>query len=199
MYRIRDGDTLHVHYNSEADVQDILDIIAAMKEMVSFLESIQPNLSKKIPKRQLVIQISRSIKATTVMSLDRNYFYPYSTERANANRLLFVNSGGLDLMHQLHVVLLKQPWRNTPVEMQYLEDAILQTLWNITGSFSVRTLVLERPTLEAISHSLLRVKIGWKKVIKAPSNLYIRRRSAQPELNYILSEMIYKAVGTICK
>lgn len=198
-YWIRDGDTLHVYYNSEGDVKDVLEIISSMREMVPFLESIQPELSKGALTTELDILISRSVKASKVESLASKYFWPCSTERANANRLLFVSNNGLELMHQLHVALLRQPWKNTPLELQYLEHAILRTLWNITATFSIRTLVLRRPTLDAVGQSLLRVKVEHDATIVAPHKLPAGRMALRGELNRVLSEVVYKAIGTICK
>ena len=198
-HRIRDGDALQVHYNSEGDVEDVLEIISSMREMATFLESIQPELTKEVISRELDMRIIRSVKAPKVESLPAKYFWPCPAERANANRLLFISNNGLELMHQLHVILLQQPWKKTPLEMQYLEHAILRTLWNITATFSIRTLVLMRPTLDAIAQSLLRVKVEHNATIAAPRNKYTRRMAPQGELDRVLSEVLYKAIGTICK
>ena len=170
-----------------------------MREMVPFLESIQPELSKGALTTELDILVRRSVKALKVESLASKYFWPCSTERANANRLLFVSNNGLELMHQLHVALLRQPWKNTPLELQYLEHAILRTLWNITATFSIRTLVLRRPTLDAVAQSLLRVKVEHDATIVAPHKLPAGRMALRGELNRVLSEVVYKAIGTICK
>ena len=199
LYRIRDGDTLHVHYNSEADIEEVLDIISTMKKMIPFIESIQPELSEERVSHDLDVRISQNVKSTLVESLAFEYFFPCASEKADANRLLFIDNGGLDLMHDLHTVLLQQPWRLTPLEMQYLEHAILRTLWNLTASFLVRTEVLKRPTLSITAQSMLRVQIHPRMQVKASCNRFARRLVLESELDRIAAEVVYKASGTICK
>ena len=199
LYRIRDGDTLHMRYNSEADIEEVLDIISTMRKMIPFIESIQPELSEERVSHDLDVRISQNVKATSVESLAYEYFFPCASDKADANRLLFIDNGGLDLMHDLHSALVQQPWRLTPLEMQYLEHAILRTLWNLTASFLVRTEVLKRPTLETSAQSMLRVQILPKKQVKALSNRFARRLVPESELDRIAAEVVYKASGTICK
>lgn len=182
-YRIRDGDTLHVYYNSEGDVKDVLEIISSMREMVPFLESIQPELSKGALTTKLDTRISRSVKAMKVESLVSKYFWPSSTERANANCLFFVSNNGLKLMLELQAILLQQPWEKNCLEMHELEYTVLSTLWNLTATSSIRTLalVLRRPMLDAITQSLL------------------RQDKARGGDSMLLREVKHKAVETICK
>ena len=196
-YRVREGDTLHVKYSSEADVNPILDIIASLCSMTTYMEGIQLILSHGQPSEYLRKSIPENIFADKVESLAFEYFYPCSSERANANRLLFVQHRGLDLMHRVHKLLLQQPWQNIPIEIQYLEHAILRVLWNITASFTIRRLVLQRPTLKAIIKSFLRVQVPKEGTVSAPANCF----SHPPvmELNRIASEVVYKAAGSLCK
>ena len=196
-YRVREGDTLCVQYNSVADVDEILDIVDSLCSMKTYIESIQPILSSGKPSDMFTKSIQNNIFADKVESLAFEYFYPCSSERANANRLLFVQHEGLEHMHRVHELLLLQPWQNIPIEMQYLEHAILRVLWNITASFLIRTLVLQRPTLKAITKSFLRVKVPKEGIVSAPENLF----SSPPtmERNRIASEVVYKAAGSMCK
>ena len=196
-YRVREGDTFHVRYNSEADVDDVLDIVASLCSMITYIERIQPILSDGIPTEFLRNSIPENIFANKVESLAVQYFYPCSSERANANRLLFVQRGGLDLMHKVHELLLLQPWQNIPIQLQYLEHAILRVLWNITASFLIRSLVLQRPTLKAITKSFLRVEVPKQGVVTAPANKFSHPPTL--ELNRIASEVVYKAAGSLCK
>lgn len=196
-YRVRDGDTFHVQYTSEADVKDILNIVGSLCSMITYIEHIQPILSKGKPTEFLTNSIPENIFTDKVESLAVQYFYPCSSERANANRLLFVQRGGLDLMHKVHELLLLQPWQKVPIEMQYLEHAILRVLWNITASFTIRHLVLQRPTLKAITKSFLRVEVPKHGIITAPVNNFSFRSAL--ELNRITSEVVYKAAGSLCK
>ncbi len=199
-YRIQENDTLHVHYTSEADIGDILEIIDTLQATKVFLTSIQDELSRNaLHSPELDRRIARAIRSALVESLAFHYFYPSATERADANRRLFIASEGLQLMHEVHMLLLRQSWSRLPLELQYLEHAILRTLWNITASFSVREQVLQRPTLQAIARSFLRVKVERSKVISAPYHATVRHVALAAEMDRILSEVVYKAVGTLCK
>ena len=196
-YRLRDGETLYVQYSSTADYEDVLDIVASLCSMITYIEGIQPTLSHGRASEVLQASLAGHIFAHKVESLAVQYFYPCNTERANANRLLFVQHGGLDYMHKVHELLLLQPWQRTPIEMQYLEHAILRVLWNITASFLIRTLVLQRPTLGAIIKSFLRVHVPKEGLIRAPPNRFSFQSTF--ELNRITSEVVYKAAGSLCK
>ena len=196
-YRVREGDTFHVRYTSQADVEDIVNIVGSLCSMITYIERIQPILSKGKPTEFLTNSIADNVSAEKVESLAVQYFYPCSCERAIANRLLFVQHGGLDLMYKVHELLLLQPWQNVPIEMQYLEHAILRVLWNITASFTIRNLVLQRPTLKAITKSFLRVEVPKQGVVTAPVNKFSVRSTL--ELNRITSEVVYKAAGSLCK
>ena len=198
-YRIRDMDVLHVEYSSEADIEEVLDIISTMRKMITFIVSIQPELSSESISQDLDTRILQNINATQVESLPSEYFFPFVSERADANRLLFMHSEGVEVMHELHITLLKQPWRTTPLEMQYLEHAILRTLHDLTASFLVRTQVLKRYTLDAITESMLRVQIIPEKPIKAPYNGFANQIALVYELDQIVSAVLYQATCTVCK
>ena len=198
-YCIRDMDVLHLDYNSEADIEEVLDIISTMRKMITFIVSIQPELSSESISQDLNTRIVRNVKATQIESLFSKYFVPLASERADANRLLFVHNEGVEVMHELHVVLLKQPWRTTPLEMQYLEHAILCTMGHLSASILHGTQVLKRDTVNAITESMLRVQILPNKHIKAPYNGFANRRAPVHELNQIVSAVIFLATGTLCK
>jgi len=198
-YRIRDMDILHVEYSSEADIEEVLDIISTMRKMITFIVSIQPELSSESISQDLNTRILQNINATQVESLPSRYFFPFASERADTNRLLFIHNEGVEAMHELHVVLLKQPWRTTPLEMQHLEDAILRTLHNLTAMCSVRTPVLHRHTLNAIMESMLRVQILPNQPIKAPYNEFANQRAPVHELDQIVSAVLFEATCSLCK
>jgi len=198
-YHIRDEDVLHVDYNSEADIEEVLDIISTMRKMITFIVSIQPELSSESISQEFDTRIARNIKATQVEGLFSKYFVPFASERADANRLLFVHNEGVEVLHELHVMLLKQPWRTTPLEMQHLEHAILCTTGLLSASILRGTQVLKRDTLNAITESMLRVQILPNKPIKAPYNGFANQRAPVHHLDQIVSAVIFLANGTLCK
>lgn len=200
MCHLRVGDTISVHFDCEADVDSILEVIAAMKLMIPYIDSIQPQLCAQAA-HLLDAELRECIKASLVEDLTVKYFFPCSADRSKANRLFFVHRGGLETMHHLHMTLLRHPWQNLPIQLQYLEHAILRTLWNVTAAFAVRSFVLRMPTIAAASQSLLRVKVHPDKLIEAPcpQRDVVLLYGGRLELNRIVSEVIYKATGILCK
>lgn len=191
--RIREGDTLIIHYTADAMVEEITDIIRSIGQMECFLSSevTQLQLSHGYRDSELDSKMSKNLNAFKVEALATNYFHPSSDPTCQANRLFFVKNGGLEKLHRLHEELLKYPWADCHIEMQYLEHAILRVLWNISAAFSIRMLLFERPTMDAVIQSLVRVIIPADKKIEGPRRNF--------ESTRITCEMVYKAVGTICK
>ena len=199
-YHIRDGDTVHVSYVSEGDVTDILDIIDKLVHTHSFIESIQNELNKEKFNDELDSRIMLNVFYEEVNSLAQVYFTPCSSDRAEVNRILFVHGNGVNMLHKLHTVLLKQPWSNTPLKFQYLEHAILRVYWNLTAAFSVRMFVLHHPaSLDNVIQSFLRVQVEENSIMEAPHNTFASRVVPKYELDRIACEVVYKALGTLCK
>ena len=189
--KVREGDTLTINYQSEGMVEDVMEIIKGMKSMKRFLR-------KKAIRKRLEngggcdAEISNNLDTVQVELLASTYFHPSADPGSKANRLFFVSNNGLQIMHQLHVELLRYPWDKCVLEMQYLEHSILRILWNLSAAFSIRLLLLERPTLEAVIKSLVRVEIPANSFFQGPIG-------SSYEYKRITSEMLYKAVGTVGK
>lgn len=199
-YHVRDGDTIHVNYTSEGDVAEILDVVNHMLISYNHIKSVQDDLNTHLVSNDMDAILNQCMYWEKVNELAEVYFTPCSSDRAEANRNLFVQCGGLDMLQRLHMLLLKQPWSNTPLKMQYLEHSILRTYWNITASFGVRMHVLRYPkALDSILQSFLRVELEENKVMKVPRNLYAIHLATTSELNRIACEVVYKAMGALCK
>ena len=191
--KIREGDTLTINYESEGMVEDVREIIKGMKSMNRILR-------KKTIRKRLEngggcdTEISNNLDTVKVkvQLLASAYFHPPTDPRSKANRLFFVSNNGLQIMHQLHVELLRYPWDKCVLEMQYLEHSILNVLWDLSASFSIRLLLLERPTLEAVIKSLVRVEIPANSFFHGPIG-------SSYEYKRITSEMLYMAVGVVSK
>lgn len=200
-HRIRNGDTFHVHYKSEADVKDLREVLDSMQRMVCTIES--EYHQNKYYSEGLFDAVALSslcrIQPERVECLASHYFWPCSSERAIANRLFFLDQEGLQLLYKLHTLVLTYQWHETPVSLQHLEQAILRVLWNITASFDVRTRVLEYPFLELCVRSAKRVEIQYKERVRAPRHLACIAPTVPTEQDRILGEVIYKACGTLCK
>lgn len=199
-YHVRDGDSIHVNYTSEGNVADILDVVDNMSRSYDFINSIQDALCSHVVTDDLDYQMNQNIKWDKVNDLPEVYFSPCSSDKSEANRNLFIQCGGLDMLQRLHGLLLQQPWSNMPINMQYMEHSILRTYWNITASFTVRMYVLKYPrALEHILRSFQRVKLQEDAMMKVPTNIYASRVASTDELNRIACEVVYKAMGALCK
>ena len=197
-YRIRNGDSLEVWYSSEADVEELATIIASMKRMIAFVQSIQAELSQNISTAHLLARINQGISVEKVQALVEKYFYCKPLVRSKANKLFFAHNDGIGSLHKLHLQLLEQPWCNTPLEMQHLEKFILLAFSDLTIDPEFRSLVVRFPVLEATIKSFLRVPIPSNANVTAPHNNYTNGIE-QHLLNIVVSEVIFHAMGTICK
>ena len=200
-HRIRNGDTFHVRYKSEADVKDLREVLGSMQRMIRTIES-EYHQNKYYSEGLFdAVALSRlcRIQPERVECLASNYFWPCSSDRAIANRLFFLDQQGLQLLYKLHSLVLTYQWQETPVSLQQLEQGILRVLWNITASFDVRTRILEYPFLELCMKSAQRIRIEYNERVRAPKHLACITPTPLTEQNYILGEVIYKACGTLCK
>ncbi len=191
MLKIREGDTLTIKYQSEGEVEEVRNIINGMRDTRRFLrqKSVRRRLENGCGRDP---EVSMTLASIQIDLLATMYFHPSADPRSKANRLFFVSNNGLHTMHQLHCELLKYPWNKCVLEMKYLEHSILRVLWNISAAFSIRLLLLERPTLQSVIKSLVRVEI--------PPNSFVQGPIGSPyEHKTVTSEMLYKAVGTIGK
>ena len=210
-HRVRNGDTFHVHYKSEADVKEIRGVVDSMQEALNTVEeSYQHYPDYYIRGREfdrenalgVIMQFEQHIKPETVECLATHYFQPFTSERAIANRLYFLDIGGLDMLHKLYCVVLKYPWEVTVVTLQYLEQAILRVLWNITASFDIRLQVLRYPFIKLCVQSALRVSIQYKGRVLAPKHLALSGNSTaltEQLQERIVGENMHKAFGVLFK
>lgn len=196
-YTIRDEDQLCLEYPIAADVGEIQGTIDCMKRMAGFLDSIQSQLTGNPVSLEVRTEIADNVDWTPVEKLASEYLL-MSNPRAGTNRLLFVREGGLAVVHCLHSLLLRQPWEKIcSVRLQYLENALLRVVWNVTACFELRREVLAYPHLENIVESFLRVPIPLRSSIRAPSNMYMTTVGLY-EQNLILCQVLYKALAALC-
>ena len=196
--RIRDGDVLHVHYNSEADVDEILSAVNAMRDMLTFIQSMQPALANhKKYTPELDHQIQAAINHQTLHSLASSCFNLSFGERYRANVVLFTSSGGIDLLSQLYKLTHKYQWQYTPVSLQQLESALLSLLWKISATAPTRVIFLRYPLHDCVIQSALRGAVRPNKGVRAPIHMLpIEAKFMQDAL---LCKVIGKALGTLCK
>ena len=211
VHRVRNGDTFHVRYESEADVEDIREAVEFMQEVFTIIqisyglhpEYYRPNfVFTRDNVLDLILMLDQHIKPEIVECLAIHYFHPAKSARAIANRLLFLDIDGLAILYELHNMAVRYPWELTAISLQHLEQAILRVLWNITASFDVRLQVLQYQFLELCVKSALRVPIRSNKEVMAPQHLASSGEQTTltvQEQDLTLAENIYKAFGVLFK
>lgn len=199
-YRIRDGDCLRVTFKTKANVTEIMRIIDRMKKTYVFIRSLRHDLNNGNLSDDTLYLIDRTICSDDVESLPEVYF-SYTMDKAESNRVFFVHCGGVKLFHKLHTELLRFPWSNLPLRMQYLELSILRCYWNITAAFSVRMFVLHNSkALQNIVKSFLRIKLQAGSQVKAPRSAYANRIGySRMECDRNAISVGFKAMGALCK
>ena len=197
-YTIRDEDHLCLEYPTVADVREIADIVGSMKRTAEFLDSIQTQLTTNPVPLELRAEISSNVDCSPIEKLASDYLLS-SYAKAGTNRLLFVRTGGLALVHHLHSLLLRHPWDKVcNLRLQYLENALLRVVWNVTACFSLRREVLRYSFVKNIIESFLRAPIPLRGSVRAPPNIYMTTVAPQ-EQTFVLCQVIFKSLGALCK
>lgn len=203
-YNFRDGDEIRVEYPLEVDVWAILETVAGMGELVSFLRSIKMDLdSKSAIKRDLIEQISQELTKSKVMNL--NSLLGDDVSKTKEISTFFIHHEGLQLIHQLHSILLEQPWdRVCHIELLNLEGILLSATHqigsvhlNISVNVQTRHEILKFLSLENVLKSLLRVQVSPRRHIQVPRNKKLAAGTKQSQLTH-LTQVIYSSASTLC-
>eukprot|EP00731_Ephydatia_muelleri_P001518 Em0001g1518a len=151
-YSLRNGDSITVEYTSEADVAVMLETTSLRTEIDATQLDMFSNAfrSTKSPKRQI------------------------------ADSLLFINAGGLNLLQQLHSVILRLPFKVIPLQVQVLEFGMCQMLWTLSSNTETEAAVLKELKLDNIVRSLFRVTLVPNSTILPPPNPYTARLGDVP-------------------
>ena len=208
-YSARSGDTFHIYYKSDADVEDIRNVVDSMERTLTLVEhhyNAYPDYYQPKQKfcRERVLSLIRvfeqQINPEIVGSLATHYFQPSGTEHTMANKLYFIDIGGLSVLHSLYSVAVKYPWDVTVVTLQRLERAILRVLWNISATFTIQSQLLRYPIIDLCVKSALRVPVEYRKKLVAPIHLaYATNPSPIEDQEFFLGENLYKACGVLFK
>ena len=195
--RIRDGDTLHVHYDSTGDVDDILSMVSAMKDILKFIQMIQPYLAN--PKKytcEMDDKFNAAIKTQIFHNL-ANCNLSFSMRKRHRVNVVFLSSiGGISILSQLYNSVQKHWWEYTPKAMQLLENAILSVVWKISATSATRVVFLGTTMCDNVVESALRGKVTPREKISARMLMLPKR---YPQQHGYLAQVIEKAIGTLCK
>lgn len=175
-HRIRDGDTLHVYYDSSAAVDEILGVVEYMKSVAQFLELAEESSES--------FSNDATIEPRVIEELSSDYLMEKNKTRREANKHVFLNSGGLEVLYRIYSVLVSQPMESLPYQLQLLEYSVLRVLWNgVTGTLSVRSKAFTKETLHMWTDKLL---------------LSLSRDPGR-RVNRVAFETTYRVIGNLCK
>jgi len=93
-------------------------------------------------------------------------------------------------MMEVYALLLRQPWSNCRLRLNYIEYGILRVLWNLSETFALRRLIIKHNGLQMCMKSLLRKRLEKGQSIKDEES---------PEDEWLLIETIVAALGILCK
>lgn len=187
--RIRTGDTFRIDYSSEGDCEEIGKVVRWLKLVKQFLLEEDPTVSNSRLSSSFEYQLRTGINEELVENLAFKYLYPWLDARKYANKLFFVSCGGLKTMMDIYAAILKHPWKECLLNLQYLEYSILRVLWNLSETFELRRLILSHDCLKLCVLSLLR-----EKIVAGVDSLGDARDD-----HMLLVDTIGGALGLLCK
>lgn len=190
--RIRSGDTITVCYLAEGDCQEVLGIIGWMGVVLAVLRTENPTVSRGMSE-QLNDLVTNAIEQEYIESLAFDYFFPWLDDKKYANKLHFINNGGLDIMMELYSLLQRETWGKCLLKMKYLEYGLLRVLWNLSETFALRRAIIRLGGLDLCMQSLMRETIMKGEAI-------VDKQSPKgANQDWVLIENIGAALGTLCK
>ena len=94
------------------------------------------------------------------------YFSVFPTGTPNANQLYFLSLGGLDLLVNIYKLIHQLPWHKLPQELQDLEYACLQIIWNFSATLGVRQMIVDNGIMEMVFKTMNRGEIAPNEYLK---------------------------------
>lgn len=192
--RIRTGDTFHITYSSEGDCEEIKKVVSWFGLVRDFLVAEDPTLSNP-PSYEFQDLLISGINEEFIENLAYKYLFPWLNARKFANKLHFVQCGGLDVVMDVYAALHHHPWNECVLKLKYVEYGILRILWNLSETFELRRLIMcHNNGLHLCIKSLLRQKLEEGKEIIDSTDLESHRAQS-----WVLVENIGAALGLLCK
>ena len=142
--RVQHGDTLHLEYPSEADIDYFSSLIGTLARIMCVLHDVVDKISHGLPITQEMHQLLQvDCISFTGDCIPLRYFSVYPTGTPNSNQLYFINSSGLSALLVVYELIHQLPWHKLPWELQELEFSCLQIIWNFSATLGVRQLILK--------------------------------------------------------
>lgn len=146
--RIQHGDTLHLQYPSEVDIDYFSTLIRTLSCISTILHRVVPEL---LNGEDITEDMHELLEADCIAftgdSIPLKYFSVYPTGTPNANQLYFIHNNGLHLLLEVYRIIHQLPWHGLPTELQELEFSCLQIIWNFSATLGIRQLILQVNTV----------------------------------------------------
>ena len=196
-YRLKDGDQITVEYTGKAQVESVFLLIAALREALDFLKTIENELKSPA----ISFDFSRKISdALRVKDIGRCTQQLVSGADRMTNTKFFLKNGGLHLVEEIHTILLGQPWYKVcHIDLLYLEKSLLSILFIVCIIHHPRqpVVVNKHACLNNIVGSFLRVPVSSGH-ITVPDNPNLSTTTKQDQF-LLLTAVIDSALGCLCK
>ena len=142
--RLQHGDTLHLDYSSEVDIEYFTGLINTLSRILAILHVVITELESGADiTEEMHDKLETDCMAFTGDCIPLRYFSVFPTGTPNANQLYFIHNNGLHLLLQLYKLIHKLSWECLPFELQELEFSCLQIIWNFSATLGIRYLILQ--------------------------------------------------------
>lgn len=193
--RIRSGDSFLITYSAEGDCQEIKRVVRWFALVRKYLIAEDPILRTNPMSYDFEDLITLGINEELIENLAFKYLFPWLDARKYANKLHFVQYGGLDVVMDVYAALHHHPWKECVLKLKYVEYGILRVLWNLSETFELRRLIMwHNDGLVLCIKSLLRQKLEEGKAIEDETDAESHRA-----ISWVLVENIGAALGLLCK
>lgn len=201
---LRTEDIIRVKYIEHALVDEIDLILLIIRRASDFL---QKNTARILEKNwsacftREVCSIFSEVKK--VEKLVKQYFNPHTSASTKANRVYFVDNGGIETTYLLQKHLASIPWNCMSFEMQCMERVVLSIFWNLSATLGIRCLLLNQSGLiNSVCRSITRQKIIADEPITAPAKQ--RANVSNPFIlnmtpSALLIDTMFKGMGVMTK
>ena len=197
-YRLKDGDQITVEYTAKAQVESVFLLIAALRETLDFLKGIENKLKSQ---HFNSFHFSRKISDTLcVKDIDRCVQQLVGGDDGWTNAKFFLKNGGLDLVEEIHSILLGQQWgKICHIDLLYLEKCLLDILVKISIANRLQQPVVasKHICLNNIIGSFLRVPVSSHN-ITVPDNPNLSTTTKQDQLQ-LLTDVILISLTCLSK
>lgn len=181
-------------------VEELIDrLVKAFREALQFLNAVQNQLqSRKAISLQFSRQISDMLRVRDIDKYVLQLIQVGTGDRVMTNAKLFLQTGELKVVKELHSLLLQQSWEKVcHIDLQYLERALLRLLWPLCSAIPKEQHHEVENNLSNIVGSFLRVSIS-SDPIALPNNPNLSTTSNADQFQ-VLVEVMITALGCLCR